>query len=244
MPNGGTIKITAERLRVGKLYAATSHVMPEGDYLQLSVSDNGSGIPKEHLAKIFDPFFTTKDIGKGTGLGLATVHTIVKSHGGFIDVYSELGKGTVFKIYFPLYAHDASAELESFELEEMARGNGEWILLVDDEVSILDITRQTLEAYGYNVLTASNGAQAVSVYALHQAKIAVVLTDMAMPIMDGPTTIIALQQINPKVKVIAASGLEANGAQARVLAAGVKLFLTKPFTAASVLNSIKRALSV
>jgi two-component system cell cycle sensor histidine kinase/response regulator CckA len=243
MPNGGMIKISAENFRVADATDAKTRALKIGDYLLVTVSDNGSGIPPESLGKIFDPFFTTKEIGKGTGLGLATVQTIVRSHGGLINVYSEPGKGTAFKIYLPTQSDQPEARAEQLEAEDFPRGNGEHLLLVDDEASILEITKQTLEAFGYHVLVANNGAHAISMFAVNRDKINLVLTDMMMPIMDGPATIIALKQIDPKVVIIAASGLDVNGANERAQAAGVKHFLTKPYSAGKVLRAIKKALT-
>ncbi len=152
---------------------------------------------------------------------------VVKSHEGIVNVYSEPGKGTTFNVYLP--AMELSSQTRSEQPEEISlpRGKGETILVVDDEASILVITGQTLQAFGYRVLTATDGADAVAVYAQHKDEIAVVLTDMAMPIIDGPATIHALRRINPAVKIIAASGLNVNNGVAKVSGAGVKHFLTK-----------------
>jgi len=213
-----------------------------GRYVKISVTDSGTGIPQDIIDKIFDPFFTTKELSKGTGLGLSTVMGIVKSHEGFINVYSEPGKGTTFRVYLPVIELSSEARKEQTQRLSPPRGNGETILVVDDEASILTITSQTLQTFGYRTLTATDGATAVAVYAEHMNEIAVVLTDMAMPIMDGPATIRALKQINPAVKIIAASGLNANGGVAKVSGAGVKHFLTKPYTAATLLRTMRAIL--
>lgn len=244
LPEGGTILIAAENFPVSELAASTGQAMPPGNYVLLTVTDNGTGIPKENLAKIFDPFFTTKEIGKGTGLGLATVQAVVRSHAGFINVYSEPGRGTSFRIYFPVRGDTLSASTAPIEGEEFPRGDGELILLVDDEVSILEITRQTLETFGYRVLTAVNGAQAISIFALQRDEVDLVITDMMMPIMDGPSTIVALQQIKPQIKIIGASGLDSENSAGRAAAAGVKIFMTKPFSAGRLLTAVKNALHV
>jgi CheY-like chemotaxis protein len=200
------------------------------------------GMPPGIVDKIFEPFFTTKELNKGTGLGLSTVMAIVKSHDGIINVYSEPGKGTTFKVYLPAMETSSEARKEQSEAASLPRGNGEMILVVDDEASILTITGQTLQAFGYQVLTATDGAHAVAVYAKHEKEIAVVLTDMMMPIMDGPALIHALMRMDPAVKVIAASGLNANGNVAKVSEAGVKHFLTKPYTAATLLKTMRAIL--
>jgi PAS domain S-box-containing protein len=242
MPNGGTLTIGVENCVIDEQYAAMNLQAKPGCYVKISVTDSGTGIPPEILDRIFDPFFTTKELGKGTGLGLSMVMTIVKSHEGFINVYSEPGKGTTFKVYLP--ATELSSEARMIQMQSLSppRGNGETILVLDDEASILAITSQTLQAFGYRVLTATNGANGMVVYAKHKNEIAVVLTDMAMPIMDGPATIHSLMQINPAVKIIAASGLNANGGVAKASSFGVKHFLTKPFTTGTLLKTLRTVL--
>jgi len=197
-------------------------------------------MPPGLMDKIFEPFFTTKELHKGTGLGLSTVMTIVKSHEGLINVYSEPGKGTTFKVYLP--ATESSAEVLRTQQVSSPRGKGETILVVDDEVSILTITNRTLQAFGYNILAAVDGAQAVAIYAQFKDTIAAVLTDMMMPIMDGGPTIRALTRINPTVKIIAASGLNTNADVAKLSGTGVRHFLTKPYTAATLLETIRTVL--
>jgi PAS domain S-box-containing protein len=242
MPHGGILSVGVENCVLDEQYAAMNLQAKPGRYVTISVTDSGTGMPPGVIDKIFDPFFTTKELSKGTGLGLSTVLGIVKSHEGIINVYSEPGKGTTFRVYLP------AMELSSKALEKQVqpvippRGNGETILVVDDEVSILIITSQTLESFGYRVLTATNGAAAVAVYARHMNEIAMVLTDIAMPIMDGPTTIHALKEINPAVKIIAASGLHANGDPTQASVEGVKHFLTKPYSAATLLKTMRAIL--
>ncbi len=167
---------------------------------------------------------------------------IVKSDEGMINVYSEPGKGTVFNLYLPAMEISSQAREEQAEEASLPRGNGETILVVDDEASILIITSQTLQAFGYQVLTATDGAEAVAIYAQHRHEIAVVLTDMMMPIMDGPATIRALTKIDPKVKIVAASGRNANAQVAKASGIGVKHFLTKPYTAGTLLKSMRAIL--
>ena len=242
MPNGGSLTIGVENCVLDEQYAAMNIQAKAGRYVMISVTDSGTGIPPDILDKIFEPFFTTKELNKGTGLGLSTVMAIVKSHGGFVNVYSEPGKGTTFKVYLPAMEISSEARKEQSEQASLPRGNGETILVVDDEASILTITSQTLQAFGYRVLTATDGADAVAIYAQHKNEIAVVLTDMMMPVMDGPATIHALMRINPAVKIIAASGLNANGGVAKASGAGVKHFLTKPYTAGTLLKTMRAIL--
>jgi len=241
MPHGGKLTINIENQTLDGHDAAMNAGAKTGAYLVINVSDTGTGIPKDIIDKIFDPFFTTKEIGKGTGLGLSTVQGIVKGHGGFLNVYSEPGKGTTFRLYFPAITATDGDEKQDVQAC-LPRGDGETVLVIDDETSVLSLAGQTLEAFGYRALTANNGAAAVALYAQNKGKIAVVLTDMMMPIMDGRATIHALQQLNPAVKIIAASGLHTNADVARATAGGVKYFITKPYTAEALLVIIRKVL--
>jgi len=238
MPTGGLLTISAQNLVLDAHYAALEIEASPGPYVFIQIEDTGSGMPPDLIEKIFDPFFTTKEIGKGTGLGLSTSLAIVKNHDGFLRVYSEMGKGTRFKLYFPAQTQTSVAPAEE-ETPELPRGSGELILVVDDEASVRQITQQTLEAFGYRVVLASDGAEAVATYASRRKDIAAVLTDMMMPVMDGPTTIQVLQRMNPDVAVIAASGLAANAHIAHASRMGVKHFLPKPYTAETLLKVLK-----
>lgn len=241
MPEGGSISIRAENTAVDENYARMHLEAKPGRFVLITVSDTGPGIAPEIQSRIFEPFFTTKEMTKGTGLGLSTVLTIVKSHGGFINVYSELHKGTQFSLYLP--ALDSPRSVESGALQtDLPLGNGELILVVDDEESIREITRGTLETFGYRVLTASDGTEAIALYADRKKEVAVVLTDMMMPFMDGPATIRALQKMNPAVKIIAASGLTAGHKAGEASLEGVKMFLGKPYTAEKLLVSLSKVL--
>ena len=191
MPEGGTLTFAADNLEVDAQYAGTGQEVRPGPYVMIAVTDTGTGMPPEVRDRIFEPFFTTKEIGKGTGLGLSTVHAITKSHGGFLTVDSEMGHGTTFKVFLPADRELARIAAENAPVD-VPRGRGELVLVVDDEESIRSITQQTLEAFGYRVLTASDGAEAVAVFAQHTGETALVLIDMAMPVLDGPTAIHAL----------------------------------------------------
>jgi len=235
MPNGGMLKITAENLLVDQNYAKMHIDAKIGPYVVISVIDTGVGITNEILDRIFEPFFTTKELGQGTGLGLSTVLGIVKNHGGFINVYSEEGKGSKFKVYLP--AQEITETTEEVE-PELPQGNGELILIVDDEPAIRDITKTSLESYNYKAITASDGIEAIALYAEHQAEISLVLTDMLMPSMDGITTIRTLQKINPDVKIIAVSGLASSDKVNTAYDMGIKAFLSKPYTANQLIQAI------
>ncbi|MEP6673162.1 MAG: response regulator, partial [Chthoniobacter sp.] len=222
-------------------YAGMTSDAKPGPHVLLQVEDNGQGISPEIIEKIFDPFFTTKEIGKGTGLGLSTSLGIVKSHGGFVHVYSELGSGTTFKVYLPALS-ESSLESGVRVEAELPRGNGELILVVDDESSVRQITRQTLESFGYHVVEAADGVEAISIFTLRGKEIAALLTDMMMPVLDGPATIQVFRRLNPDLPIIAASGLAANSETAKVASLGVKHFLPKPYTAEALLKTLRQAL--
>ncbi len=241
LPQGGVIRLRAENTELDEHFAAMSSEASPGSYVCLSVIDDGIGMSPKVMDQIFDPFFTTKGVGEGTGLGLSTVAAILRSHGGFVNVYSEVGNGTTFRLYFPAKP-DGILEEEARTPSSLPRGNGECVLVVDDEHSVREITRQTLEAFGYRVLTATDGADAVAIYGRRQDEIDVVLTDIMMPVLDGPTAVRALKRMNATVKIIAASGLEANGGVTRVMEFGVKHFLPKPYSAETLLQTLRQVL--
>ncbi|MGH9456379.1 MAG: hybrid sensor histidine kinase/response regulator, partial [Thermoanaerobaculia bacterium] len=242
MPAGGRLSISAKNAEIDEQYARMDQGVPAGRYVFVEVADEGTGIPKELQDRIFEPFYTTKEVGRGTGLGLSTVAAIVRAHGGSISVYSEPGEGTSFKIYLPAQEEKRVEAPAPADLATLPQGRGETILVVDDESAILAITQQTLETYGYRVFTAEDGAQAVGIWASHRDEIAVVITDMMMPIMDGPALIVALRRMDPTVKVIASSGLDDEPRTARAAQAGVAHFLQKPYTAETLLQMIRRAI--
>jgi signal transduction histidine kinase/ActR/RegA family two-component response regulator len=239
MPNGGTLRISAENLLIDKNYAQMNLDAQVGSYIVITVTDTGTGIPPDILDRIFEPFFTTKEVGKGTGLGLATVIGIVKSHGGFVKVSSQVGKGTQFKVYLPA---TEAAEILPVEDSELPQGHGELILVVDDEAAIREITKTSLETYNYKTLTACDGIEAVALYAEYRDKISLVLTDMMMPSMDGATTIRTLRKIEPEVKIVAVSGLLSTDKLAQARSNGVNTFLAKPYTTKELLTTINGVL--
>jgi PAS domain S-box-containing protein len=241
MPHGGKLRIEAENVDIDEHYARMNGDAKPGKYVSIGVIDTGVGIPEQNLTKIFDPFFTTKEHGQGTGLGLSTVAGIVRSHGGFVNVYSEFGRGARFKVYLPAIAA-AHSEPAKPSHRDLPVGNGELVLVIDDESAIREVARETLSAFGYRVMIASDGAEAMAVFAAHRSEVKVVLTDMMMPYMDGPATIRALRRLDPKVRIIATSGLKAEDKIADVAQLGVKTFLPKPYTAEKLLKTVAAAL--
>jgi hypothetical protein len=242
MVQGGTLTVAVDNVTLDAPAAGSGSEAKPGPYVLLQVTDTGMGIPPEVRERIFEPFFTTKELGQGTGLGLATVHTIVKSHGGFLEVESAVDQGTTFKVYLPARPALRTTESAHPFNGDLPLGRGELVLVVDDESSIRLITQQTLEAFGYRVLTASNGAEAVALYVRQSRQIALVLTDMMMPIMDGAAIIRVLKRINPAVKIIAASGLDSQEHLANSTKAHVQDFLAKPYTAQVLLKLIREVL--
>jgi PAS domain S-box-containing protein len=242
MPEGGILQISARNMWLDEQYVRMNLDAKVGPYVVITVSDTGTGIKSDILDRIFEPFFTTKDLGKGTGLGLSTVIGIIKSHGGFVKVLSEVGQGTEFQVYLPV-TQTRQVECTPPGHNEFPSGHGELILVVDDEESIREMTKASLEKNAYNVLVASDGIEAVALYTQHKEKISAVLIDMMMPSMDGPTTIRILQKINPQVKVIGVSGLVSNHQMIDIIGHSVKTFLPKPYTSNDLLKNLQTVLS-
>jgi two-component system cell cycle sensor histidine kinase/response regulator CckA len=238
MPQGGTLTITAANFLVDEHFASMRVDARPGPHVILSVVDTGTGIPPEIRGQIFDPFFTTKPIDKGTGLGLSTVRGIVKNHGGFIAVQSEVGVGSEFKIFLPAKEGPALNEQRE-EPADLPSGQGELILVVDDEEAIRTLTQRTLESFNYRVLTAGNGAEAMALCAREGKNIRLMLTDIAMPVMDGAALIAGVRSLFPKLKIIASSGLEQTSNGNNHGPSGADGYLQKPFTAERLLKTIR-----
>lgn len=237
MPGGGTLTISARPVEVDALFAGMQEDGRPGPYVMVGVSDTGTGIPSTVVDRMFEPFFTTKALGQGTGLGLSTSLAIVRSHGGFIRVQSAEGRGTSFQVYLPVRG-DVGSKASKETTSPLPRGNGELILIIDDEASVREVTKRTLETFGYRAIVAADGSVGAAAYAANQAEIAVVITDMMMPGLDGPATMAVLRHINPKVRLIAASGLAEGARVTRALEAGASLVLPKPFTADVLLRTL------
>lgn len=243
MPQGGTLTLTLQNTVVQDTYAGSNPEARPGAYVALKVTDTGSGIRPEILERIFEPFFTTKEVGSGTGLGLSVTHGIVTRHGGFINVVSAPGQGTTFEVYLPAHACSELAESTTGEPARLPRGHGELVLVVDDEEDIRNVVRKTLELFGYRVLLAAHGTEALALYNRYGAEIAVVVTDMVMPVMDGPALIAALKAIRPDVKILIAGSPTADGNEARAAAAGVRYFVPKPYAMEVLLEALHRVLT-
>jgi PAS domain S-box-containing protein len=241
MPKGGVLAITAGNRVLDDLYVEQHPGTTPGPYVFIQVEDTGTGMTEAVRERLFEPFFTTKPAGMGSGLGLPTSLAIVNSHGGVMDVYTELDRGTAFKVYLP--ARTVSTRRPAPEPRApLPRGHGELVLLVDDEEHVRTVARRTLEHYGYRVLTAANGAEAVALFASHIAESPVVLTDMTMPVMDGPSAIIAMRALDPDVRVIGSSGLGPDGEHARALGAALTHFVPKPYTAEHLLRTLREVI--
>ncbi|HLP09808.1 MAG TPA: PAS domain S-box protein [Opitutaceae bacterium] len=242
MPAGGTLTITLENVELDDAAVACHAGAGPGPHVLLGVFDTGHGIAPEHLDKVFDPFFTTKEVGKGTGLGLATVLGIVRGHRGFIDVRSQPGNGTQVRIYLPARAGEAaSPQIPAGELPP--RGRGELILVVDDEENVRRITRSILERHGYRVIVAADGAEALARFQQHRPAIRLVLTDLLMPFMDGATLIRAIHEVDSGARILAVSG-HASPEDPLLVGTDVVGFLQKPYLRPALLSSVAQALAV
>jgi CheY-like chemotaxis protein len=211
-----------------------------GRYCKISITDTGIGMDEETRARIFEPFFTTKEMGRGTGLGLASAYGIVKNHKGYIDVYSEKGHGTTFNIYLP--ASSASAPHSEKELHEETLTGSETILLIDDETMILDVAAEILMQLGYDVLTANSGEAALADYARKRDRIDLVVLDMLMPDMGGPEIFQRLKALNPEVKVLLASGFSQTHQATELLREGCRGFIQKPFSMKKLSQKLREVL--
>lgn len=243
MPDGGTISIDLENFLADSKFAKAHLHSIEGPYVLITVSDTGTGIPPEYLNRIFEPFFTTKDVGKGTGLGLATCDSIIKNHNGFMSVYSEQGKGTSFKIYLPAICDDTRIDEEQYKTE-LRSGQGLKILLVDDEAAIREISKDVLETYGYSVTSAANGGDAFAIFNQNKAPFDLILTDLEMPVMNGLDFIRQVRKKDNKIKIIVSSGLFTEEKLQEIADCDVKIFLPKPYTAEKLLSTIQDVLQV
>ncbi|MBM3298537.1 MAG: PAS domain S-box protein, partial [Deltaproteobacteria bacterium] len=241
MPDGGKLTIATSNAILDEEYAQAHLEAKRGEYVLLSISDTGHGMDKETLAHIFEPFYTTKEAGKGTGLGLAMVYGIVKQHDGYITCYSKPGQGSTFNIYLPALVAQ-SEQLETTTREGVLRVGTETILLVDDEEAVRDLGKRILERSGYTVLTADNGKKALSLYKKERKKISLVILDLIMPDMGGKQCLEELLKINPRVKVLIASGFAADGQTRDAIETGARGLVSKPYNVQSMLEAVREVL--
>ena len=241
MPRGGQLALGAGNVELGEPGVELPPEAKAGRYVMLSVADNGQGIPPEIIGRIFDPFFTTKGVGKGTGLGLSTVLGIVRSHGGFVAVRSEPGKGTAFSVYLPVA--EAPAGAGPAGQAAPVPGGGETILVVDDEEPVCLSTSLMLEEHNYRVLVAHNGREALDLFMRHKDNINVVLTDIMMPVMGGLDLARALRAIKPALAILAATGLDHEDSKPELKELGIAEVLLKPYVPDALLGALSRALN-
>ena len=239
MPDGGSIIVRAKNITLSQAEADKFAGAKPINYVLLSTTDTGTGIPPAIIDKIFEPFFTTKEIGKGTGLGLSTVISIVKSHGGFLDLQTEVGKGTTFNVYLPA-ADSTVAPVSAVTFDPDLFGKGETVLVVDDEPAVLELTKNILVHYGYKVVTAIHGADAVALYSQYKEKIKVIVMDIMMPVMDGTAAIRALKAQQPALQFIAISGLMQGDKLKELFGGEAVTFLAKPYPAEKLLRHLRR----
>jgi len=244
MPNGGTVTIRTANESTGNATALGTAIMPAGEYVRIDVSDTGTGIPQEILGKIFDPFFTTKPVGQGTGLGLATVYGIIKQSGGFITVDSEIGRGTTFRIYLPRHHVDQNVAAQEQERATPRDVTGQdTILLVEDEEAVRSFAARALRMRGYNVIEASGGEEALEHVKGGKAPIHLLITDVVMPNMDGPTLVRQVKRIRPDMQVIFMSGYAEEAFRRNDEKAEDLHFLPKPFGLKQLAAKVKEVLS-
>ncbi len=240
MPGGGNLYLETRNVTLGPDYIKPFFVKP-GRYAKVSITDTGIGMDKQTQQRIFEPFFTTKELGRGTGLGLATVYGIIKNHGGHINVYSEKGRGTTFNLYLPASAKEVQDEKKA--AVRILQGK-ETILLVDDEDTIIEVIAKALKITGYSPLVARNGSEAVEKYKAHREQIDLVVLDMIMPGMGGGAAYDHLKEINPAVKVILSSGYSQDGEASQILAKGCNGFIQKPFGIQELSQKIREVLDL
>lgn len=238
MPDGGTLSVHVDRLHVD---APDPEASVPGEHVMIVVEDMGCGMPPEVLVRVFEPFFTTKEPGRGTGLGLATVHSVVKSHRGFVRVDSVLGRGTRFSVCLPASTSSTRVSTPPLDETNLPRGRGEGVLFVDDDPAIRGVVARALERFGYRVWTAEHGAAALEIYDAHRDEVDVVLTDGAMPVMDGISLVREIRARAPELPVVTASGLDASE-QLALVGVTTRHVVAKPYSVDVLLRVLRSAL--
>ena len=238
MPGGGTVTTRTENVIIDQ-DQYSPYFVRAGRYIRITIDDTGVGIDEKIQQRIFDPFFTTKEMGRGTGLGLASVYGIVKNHEGFINVYSKKGQGARFEINLPASGKVVSSKEKA--IEEFVKGK-ETVLLVDDEDMIIDVAQRMLNKLGYKVFTARDGREAVDVFRKHKDEIDVIVLDMIMPKMSGGEAFDRIKEIKPKIKVLLSSGYSINGQASEILNRGCNGFIQKPFNLQNLSKNLRAIL--
>jgi CheY-like chemotaxis protein len=243
MPEGGKLIIETCNVEINANYARSHSPMIPGKYIMVAVSDTGCGMELDTQAHIFEPFFTTKEVGRGTGLGLATVYGIVEQTGGFIRVYSEPGRGSTFKIYFPRVEEEVPTA-ESAEIRTMQAKGQETVLVVEDEGGVRSLVCEAFISHGYKVLEAARAAQALEISEQHTEPIHLLLTDVVMPGTDGKQLALRLSTLHPETKVLYMSGYTDDAVLRHGLSEGGTPFLQKPFTPNALLLKVREVLEM
>ena len=243
MPDGGKLKFKTENIALNRELCDTHLGIMPGDYIRLSIIDNGSGIDLKTRERIFDPFFTTKEVGKGTGLGLSIVYGIVKNHRGHIDVDSAPGQGTTIQIYFPVGIEPIESCEHQTDADLAGRNGGETVLIVDDEETILNLGQRILKRFGYQTVLASSGEGALETYQILKDKIDLIILDLNMPGMGGQKCLEQLIQLNPQIKVIVASGYPPDGELNEKLNSVSGGYIAKPYRLDSMIKKVRQMLN-
>ncbi|MDP3722517.1 MAG: response regulator, partial [Candidatus Omnitrophota bacterium] len=241
MPEGGRLTIVTRNVTLDQAYCRTNLSARAGQFVRLTVSDTGCGMDAATQARLFEPFFSTKEVGRSTGLGLSVVFGVVKQHHGWINVYSEPGQGTTFTIYLPRPL-DGATEEQAPAPEAAVRGGGEVLLLVDDDPAVRSVGRRVLTRYGYTVLEAADGDEALAVFARERRRIAAVVLDLTMPRRSGRDTLVELIRMDPELPVLLSSGYAADLAAGELLAAGARGFVSKPYQPRDLARAVREAL--
>lgn len=240
MPDGGKLTITTRTVSSDRLSKYKNLI--SNKYIAIEIADTGKGMEQAVLERIFEPFFTTKELGKGTGLGLAVAYGIVEQHNGFIEVESEVGVGTVFRLFFPVHVGELQTEKEYTGTIKDIRGGNETILLVEDEEYLAESTKTILQEKGYKVLTAQGGEEAIKIFSCRKEEISLVLSDLGLPKIDGQELFNRIKQLNPAVKFIIASGYIQPQRKIALLKAGVKDLIQKPYNFIDMLKIIRKVI--
>ncbi len=242
MPDGGILEIATANMRCDDIAQVLNHRLRSGDFIRITVSDTGTGMDKETIEKLFDPFFTTKPIGKGTGLGMSISFGIMEQHGGWIDVESVPGKGSSFYVYIPADLHPEEIAMDPRDTTENFRGDGERILVVEDQADVLSVTRRALEMNGYIIFTATNSGEALEVFKREQGDFDLVMTDIMLPDRSGFALAKALLSVKPGIKVLFSSGYSDHDAALPEMSAGRYYYIAKPYSLFELLRKIRDAI--